>query len=116
MLGYAHAAGFRDGPRPDIESIARCFSLPTERLARTTTLIESAERPEVLLLQNLDRDAKVGAVTLFSSVWSKSYAKVGTAYGAVHRDFHSSEISCVDLVMLRCTLTRSCSSGKTYFR
>jgi hypothetical protein len=42
----------------------------------------------VVLLQNTAPEASVGAVTFYSSVWSKSYAKVGTAYGAVHRDSH----------------------------
>lgn len=88
MLGYAHAAGFRDGPRPDLATIARYFSVPAERLDRAALMLETAERPEILLLQNPDRDAKVGAAVLFSSVWSAGYRKVGTPYGRIHRDFH----------------------------
>lgn len=88
MLGYAHAAGFRDGPRPDIETIAGYFSVPVGKLARAAALIELADNPEILLLQNPNRDAKVGAAVLYSSVWSRSYSRVGTPYGMVHRDFH----------------------------
>ena len=117
MIGYAYAAGDRRGSvRANAGQIAEYFSLAPGLLGRVMDHIETDERPQVVLLQNTAPEASVGAVTFYSSVWSKSYAKVGTAYGAVHRDFHSSETSCVDLVMLRCTLTRSCSSGKTYYR
>lgn len=88
MHGYAHAGGFRDGPRPDIEAIARYFSVPTEKLARVAALIESADDPKILLLQNQNLEAKVGAAVLYSSTWSCSYSKFGTPYGMVHRDFH----------------------------
>lgn len=88
MLGYAHAGGFRDGPRPDIETIARYFSLPGDKLARVAALVESADEPKILLLQNQNLDAKVGAAVLYSSTWSRSYSKFGTPYGMVHRDFH----------------------------
>ncbi len=88
MLGYAHVAGFRDSPNPHIETIAGYFSVPIDRLAKAAALAELSDRPEIVLLQNSNRDAKVGAAVLFSSVWSHSYAKVGTPYGRVHRDFH----------------------------
>lgn len=88
MLGYAHAGSFRDGLRPDVETIANYFSVPAEKLARAVTLTESEDRPEILLLQNSNPDAKVGAAVLYSSVWSRSYFKFGTPYGMVHRDFH----------------------------
>jgi hypothetical protein len=68
--------------------IARYFSIPEDRLTRAVALVESAERPEILLLQNPDQNAKVGAAVMFSSVWSKAYAQFGTPYGRVHRDFH----------------------------
>lgn len=88
MHGYAHAGGFRDGPRPDIEAIARYFSVSREKLAMVAALIESADDPKILLLQNQNLEAKVGAAVLYSSTWSYSYSKFGTPYGIVHRDFH----------------------------
>ncbi len=87
-LGHVHPAGFRIGPREDANVIARYFSAPTEKVIQALAMIESAERPEILLLQNLDPDARVGAVVLFSSAWSAAYARFGTPFGRVHRDFH----------------------------
>ena len=88
VLGYAHVAGFREGPRHDAGTIAGYFRIPEDRFVRAMSLIESSDRPEVLLLQNPDHEAKVGAVVLYPSVWSKAYSCVGTPYGRVHRDFH----------------------------
>ncbi len=68
--------------------IARYFSVQEEKVARALTMIETAERPEILLLQNPTPDAAVGGVVLFSSVWSTAYARFGTPFGRVHRDFH----------------------------
>jgi hypothetical protein len=94
MLGYAHAGGFRDGPRPDIETIARYFSVPRDKLARVAALVESEDDPKILLLQNQNLDAKVGAAVLYSSTWSRPYSKFGTPYGMVHRDFHYQVMFC----------------------
>lgn len=88
MLGYAHAAGLRKGSRNDAGTIARYFGLPEERVARAAGLIESADRPEILLLQNSNPEAKVGAAVMYPSVWSKAYSRFGNPYGRVHRDFH----------------------------
>lgn len=88
MLGQAHAAGFREGPRNDAETIARYFGIPEGRGVRAAGLIESSDRPEILLLQNPDSEAKVGAAALYPSVWSKAYFRFGNPYGRVHRDFH----------------------------
>lgn len=88
MLGYAHAAGYRDDHRPDAVAIARYFRVPEDRIVRVVSLIESADRPEILLLQNPDQNARVGAAVLYPSVWSKAYSRLGTPYGRVHRDFH----------------------------
>ena len=88
VLGYAHAAGSRKGPRDDAGTIARYFCIPEDRVVRAASLIESSDKPEVLLLQNPDQEAKVGAAVLYSSVWSRAYSFWGTPYGRVHRDFH----------------------------
>lgn len=88
MLGQAHAAGFRGGPRNDGETIARYFDIPEGRVVRAIGLIESSDRPEILLLQNPNSEAKVGAAVLYPSVWSKAYSHFGNPYGRVHRDFH----------------------------
>ena len=88
MLGYAHAAGLREGPRHDAGTIARYFHIPEDRGVRAASLIELSNEPEVLLLQNLDQEAKVGAAVLYPSVWSRAYSFFGTPYGRVHRDFH----------------------------
>jgi hypothetical protein len=88
MLGYAHPAGFRNGPREDACVIARYFSASEEKVRRALAMIETAARPEILLLQNPAPNAKVGAVVLFSSVWSTAYVRFGTPFGRVHRDFH----------------------------
>ena len=89
MIGYAYAAGDRHGSvRANVGKIAEYFALSPDLLGRVLEYIETDERPQVVLLQNTSPEARVGAVTFYSSVWSKSYAKVGTAYGAVHRDFH----------------------------
>jgi hypothetical protein len=89
MIGYAYAAGDRRGSvRANAGKIAEYFSLAPGLLGRVMDHIETDERPHVVLLQNTAPEASVGAVTFYSSVWSKSYARVGTAYGAVHRDFH----------------------------
>ena len=87
-MGYAHAAGFRGQPRSDAAGIAEYFSVPPDRLARALTLAETGDRPEILLLQQADPDAKVAAAVFFSSVWSRSYEKFGTPYGRIHRDYH----------------------------
>ena len=88
MLGYAHPAGFRGGPRNDAGTIARYFGMPEDRVARAAALIESSDDPEVLLLQNTDPAARVRAAVLYPSVWSKAYSRFGTPYGKVHRDYH----------------------------
>ena len=89
MIGYAYAAGDRRGSvRANAGKIAEYFSVAPGLLGRVMDHIETDERPQVVLLQNTVPEASVGAVTFYSSVWSKSYARVGTAYGAVHRDFH----------------------------
>lgn len=88
MLGYAHAAGFREGPRNDAGTIARYYGIPEDRVVRAAGLIESADRPKILLLQNPNLEAKVGAAVLYPSVWSKAYSRFGNPYGRVHRDFH----------------------------
>lgn len=88
MLGYAHPAGFREGPRNDAGTIARYYGIPEDRVVRAAGLIESADRPEILLIQNPNLEAKVGAAVLYSSVWSKAYSRFGNPYGRVHRDFH----------------------------
>ena len=89
MIGYAYAAGDRRGSvRANAGKIAEYFSLAPGLLGRVMDHIETDERPQVVLLQNTAPEASVGAVTFYSSVWSKSYARVGAAYGAVHRDFH----------------------------
>ena len=89
MIGYAYAAGDRRGSvRANAGKIAEYFSLAPGLLGRVMDHIETDDRPQVVLLQNTAPEASVGAVTFYSSVWSKSYARVGAAYGAVHRDFH----------------------------
>lgn len=88
MLGNAHPAGFCDSARADVGVIAEYFSVPVEKLTLALSLIESSKHPEILLLQNPDLKAKVGAIVLFSSVWSNAYSQFGTPYGRVHRDFH----------------------------
>jgi hypothetical protein len=88
LLGHAHPAGFREGSRNDARTIARYFGLPEDRVVRTAGLIESADRPEILLLQNPNPESKVGAAVLYPSVWSKAYSRFGNPYGRVHRDFH----------------------------
>lgn len=88
MLGYAHAAGLREGPRNDAGNIAQYFGMPEDRVVRAAGMMESADRPEILLLQNPDPEAKVGAAVLYPSVWSKAYSRFGNPYGRVNRDFH----------------------------
>ena len=89
MIGYAYAAGDRRGSvRVNAGQIAEYFSLAPGLLGRVMDHIETDERPQVVLLQNTAPEASVGAVTFYSSVWSKSYARIGTAYGTVYRDFH----------------------------
>ena len=66
MLGYAHAAGLREGPRNDAGTIARYFVLPV---------------------------AKVVAAVLYPSVWSKAYSRFENQYGRVNRDFHYQALS-----------------------
>ena len=94
VIGYAHAAGTESGVRDDLDLIAAYFSVSSDRLSRAAVLVETSEHPEILLLQNPNPDAKVAAVTLFSSVWSKSYASYGNPYGVVHRDFHYQVLFC----------------------
>lgn len=94
MFGYAHAAGFREGPRNDAGTIARYYGIPEDRVVRAAGLIESADRPEILLLQNANLEAKVEAAVLYPSVWSKAYSRFGNPYGRVHRDFHYQVMFC----------------------
>lgn len=89
MIGHALAAGERNGLiRSNAAEIAEFYSVRPERLERALKSIESEDFPQILLLQNPDPGAKVGAVTFFSSVWSKSYTKIGAPFGEVQRDFH----------------------------
>src|ERR1017187_7335068 len=89
MIGHAYAAGDRNGLiRANACEIAEFFSVRPERLERALNNIESEDQPRILLLQNSAPGAKVGAVTFFSSVWSKSYLKIGSPFGEVQRDFH----------------------------
>lgn len=89
MIGYAHAAGFRNGQiRNDIDEIAEYFSVSPDHLARAMEYLETEDRPEIFLLQSLSCEARIGAAVFFSSVWSKAYERVGTPYGRVHRDYH----------------------------
>ncbi len=88
MIGYAHTAGFRYGPRDDAGTIAGYFRMPEEKVVRAVALIEAIDRPEILLLQNPDPEAKVSAAVIYPSVWSKAYSLFGNPYGRVHRDYH----------------------------
>lgn len=89
MIGHVDAAGCRNGHvRSDAGAIAAYFSVSSGRLERALKSVETEDRPQVVILQNTEPGAKVAAVVFFSSVWSQSYAKVGTPYGKVHRDFH----------------------------
>jgi len=89
MIGHACAAGSRSGHiHPDAAAIAGNFSVRPDRLRRALETLETQDRPQIVILQNTEHGAKVAAVGFFSSVWSKSYAKVGTSYGKVRRDFH----------------------------
>lgn len=94
MIGYAHAAGTAHGVRRDLAGIADYFNVQSARLERAVAVVESSDRPEVLLLQNPNSAAKVSAATIFSSVWSKSYEKFGNPYGKIHRDFHYQVMFC----------------------
>lgn len=89
MIGHAYAAGGPSGHiRLDPGAIAGYFSVNPDRLERALETLETEDRPQIVILQNTEPGTKVAAVAFFSSVWSKSYAKVGTPYGKVHRDFH----------------------------
>ncbi len=89
MIGHAYAAGNRQGvARVRALDIAEAFSVRPDVLERALDRLETHQHPGIILLQNTVPGAKVGAVVFFSSVWSKSYAMVGTPYGKVHRDFH----------------------------
>lgn len=89
MIGYAHTAGDHlTRIRPNAGAIAEYFSVPSDRLKRALEILETEERPRIVLLQNTEPGANVGAATFFSSVWSKAYGNFGTPYGKVHRDFH----------------------------
>ena len=89
LHGRACTAGGRGGrARPDVSAIAEYFSVSPDRLERVLTNLETGDQPQIAILQNTAPGAKVAAVAFFSSVWSRSYANVGTPYGKVHRDFH----------------------------
>ena len=89
MLGHACVAGTSNGHVcPNAGAIAEYFSVPVGRLERALQTLETEDHPGIVILQNAETGAKVAAVAFLSSVWSKSYARVGTPYGKVHRDFH----------------------------
>lgn len=89
MIGHAYAAGNRCGDiHFDTRKIAEYFPVRSDVLERALDRLETHQHPGIILLQNTVPGARVGAVAFFSSVWSKSYAVVGTPYGKVHRDFH----------------------------
>lgn len=89
MMGQSYAAGNRDGGvRSNVGEIAEYFSIRLDVLERALNRLETYENPGIILLQNTLPGAKIGAVSFFSSVWSRAYAGVGTPYGKVHRDFH----------------------------
>lgn len=89
MIGTLKPAGIIGyKSRPDITSIAKYYSFDPGRLTRLLKELESASHPQLMLLQNPDTEAPIGAAVFMSSVWSRSYAKLGNPYGKVHRDFH----------------------------
>lgn len=88
-IGTAYVAGYKYGPiREDYRNIAEYFSVTSGHLAKGLELLETGERPEILMVQNPNREDKIGAAVFYPSVWSKAYTKVGTPYGKVHRDYH----------------------------
>jgi hypothetical protein len=89
MIGHAYAAGNRHGVvRIKSSEIAKSFFRRPEVFEGALERLETHHHPGIILLQNPLPGAKVGGVAFYSSVWSKSYAVVGTPYGKVHRDFH----------------------------
>lgn len=50
--------------------------------------LESLPYPRIVLLQNPKRDADISAACFVSSTLSKSYLRLGSPNGRVHRDFH----------------------------
>lgn len=89
MMGHSYAAGHRHGGfRSNVGEIAEYFSIRLDVLERALDRLETYEHPGLILLQNTLPEAKIGAVSFVSSVWSKAYTKLGTPYGKVHRDFH----------------------------
>jgi len=88
MIGYAHAAGTREGIRDDIRVIAQYFSVEENRLHEALLHIQKARRPEILLLQNPNQEAKVTAASFYSSAWSRAYSSIANPVGQVHRDYH----------------------------
>lgn len=88
-VGYARAAGSRhQRVREDTGEIAEYFNVPVDRLTRALERVETADNPAVVLLQNPNPEARVCAISLFSSVWSNAYKRVGNPYGKIHRDYH----------------------------
>lgn len=89
MIGMLHSAGICSGrSRTDIPVVADYFSIHPGRLTRLLKELESGPRPQLLLLQNPAPEAKTRAAVFMSSVWSRSYAKLGNPLGDVYRDFH----------------------------
>lgn len=89
MIGMLHSAGMLSRQsRADIPVIADYFSINPGRLTCLLKELESGSRPQLLLLQNPDSEAKTRAAVFMSSVWSRSYAKLGNHSGNMHRDFH----------------------------
>ena len=90
-IGHSCPAGNKRGEIYfQASQVAQYFSVPFGSLAKILQFVETAAEPNIVLVQHCEEseDCNLRAITFFPSVWSTAYARFGTPYGKVHRDYH----------------------------
>jgi len=78
-------SGYRQGY---LSSVGEYFDVDLAKLTRILKVIESSDKPRIVLLQQQARDGVARNACFVSSAWSKSYGALANPYWTVHRDFH----------------------------
>lgn len=71
-----------------LSSVGEYFDVDLARLTRILKVIESSERPQIVLLQKHSPSGFARNACLVSSAWSTSYGALANPHWTVHRDFH----------------------------
>ena len=90
MVGNVHPAGMKNAPYGEdyVASVAAYFCMDADKVQRVLGYIEQSDEPEIALMQNPGAEGEAKAACFVSSVWSRSYQRLGCSRKQIHRDFH----------------------------